>query len=165
MTTIQQLIEDNMNLVHHCIRKFYPTFIGNEDMISIGMLGLCKAANCYSPEKGKFSSLACQCIINEFKAEFRKRRNEPQIVSLDHCLSHDAEDGDALIDSIVGEEDVGFVDFEGWFAQLNPRAQEIIRLKMAGLSQKEISKLLNLNRQTVSKEARKALLLWRKRNK
>ena len=55
-TEITKLIEDNYNLVGYTLNHFYPDLKTDEDIIQIGSIGLCKAANNYDPTKGAFST-------------------------------------------------------------------------------------------------------------
>ena len=58
----QRLVTDNMKLVHFVVNKYYPTFNGNEDVSQVGMVGLCKAALAWNPEKTTFTTCACNYI-------------------------------------------------------------------------------------------------------
>lgn len=82
-----ELITKNMKLVYHIIRKDYPQYFHDEDVISAGMLGLVEAANRYDQTKGRFSSFASHRIIGAIKDElFNRERNKA--VSLDAMLEN-----------------------------------------------------------------------------
>ncbi len=60
-----KLIEHNLRLVAHIIKKYYSITTEQEDLISVGTIGLIKAVNTFDYEKGKFSTYASRCIENE----------------------------------------------------------------------------------------------------
>lgn len=70
----RKLAEDNMKLVYFVINKFYPQYSQDEDVASIGMIGLLKAAEMWEPSKGAFSTIATTAIKSEIRNELRKRR-------------------------------------------------------------------------------------------
>lgn len=89
----RRLVEENMKLVPYTIRLYYGAGnIANDDMMSDGYLGLCKAAMWYKPDAGtKFSTYAVMCIVNQIKRESKKRFNpkrysEIQPISLDQTI-------------------------------------------------------------------------------
>lgn len=82
----QQLVEDNVNLVYYLIRKYYPTLINDEDIIQIGMVGLCEAAKRWDSNKSKFSTYAGSWIKNEIKHELQERASRQVEVSLESLM-------------------------------------------------------------------------------
>ena len=84
----QALVENNMRLVHHAIKRYLPFLVKSkdyEDWAQIGMIGLCQAAKGYNPEAGTaFSTLACISVRNEITRELQRRnmkkRREPHFV-------------------------------------------------------------------------------------
>lgn len=85
MNNKQDFIEENINLVYVVIREYYPNFISDEDIIQCGMVGLCKAASKWK-KKGKFSSFAKKCILNEVRDELKDRVKRKVEISLDRLL-------------------------------------------------------------------------------
>ena len=85
MNNKQDFIEENINLVYVVIREYYPNFISDEDIIQCGMVGLCKAASKWE-KKGKFSSFAKKCILNEVRDELKDRAKRKVEISLDRLL-------------------------------------------------------------------------------
>ena len=78
------LIEHNLRLVAHIIKKYYATWSDQEDLVSIGTIGLIKAVNTFDATKGaRLSSYAARCIENEVLMHFRNGRKSAQDVS---CL-------------------------------------------------------------------------------
>ena len=84
------LIENNMNLVHFIIGKYYPTYRYDEDLVQCGMIGLIHAADRYDAIKGKFSTYASHCISNEIRRELKRRDKYRNEVSLDALMDSDS---------------------------------------------------------------------------
>ena len=102
------LIERNLRLVAHIMKKYYASESDQEDLISIGTIGLIKAVNSYRLEKNiKFATYASRCIENEILMHFRAGRKRAQDVSLSDLIETGAE-GAALeiLDAVAGEEDL-----------------------------------------------------------
>lgn len=159
--TKQQLIEDNMNLVYHTIHKHYPNLAHDEDIIQVGMVGLCKAVEKWDEEKGALSTLACRLIRNEITNELRRRKKDMGVLSLDYEVD-DGEGGSTTFgDFVVGEEDVAYFDLESITDKLTPREREVIELKRSGLNIVEVAKALGVSKQYVWQVIRKVKLLWR----
>ena len=100
------LVEHNLRLVAHIIKKYYTQSAEQEDLISIGTIGLIKAVNTFRPDRGiKLATYASRCIENELLMHFRSQRKVQGEVSLNDALETGAE-GDALyLGDVVGEED------------------------------------------------------------
>ena len=102
------LIERNLRLVAHIMKKYYAAESDQEDLISIGTIGLIKAVSTYRLEKNiKFATYASRCIENEILMYFRAGRKRAQDVSLSDLIETGAE-GAALeiMDVVAGEEDL-----------------------------------------------------------
>lgn len=80
-----ELITKNMKLVYHIIRKCFPQYAHDEDVVSAGMLGLVEAANKYDESRGKFSPFARYRIIGAIKDELANRERN-KTVSLNAIL-------------------------------------------------------------------------------
>lgn len=148
----EQLIQDNMGLVYHVIQQKYPTFIGDEDLIQSGMVGLCKAAESFDPTVGKFSTFAYWCILNEIRRDFVSRFKHKGVLSLDYPAEVDGEKV-KIGDIIVGDEDVGYVDLTD--NSLTNRQKEILDLYQRGLNGVEIASVLGISRQSVCTQKRR----------
>ena len=100
------LIERNLRLVAHIIKKYYTQNGDQEDLISIGTIGLIKAVNTFRPDRNiKLTTYASRCIENEILMYFRSQRKLQGEVSLNETLDTGPE-GDALcLSDVVGEED------------------------------------------------------------
>ena len=158
-----KLIEDNMNLVYFVIRKYYPTFINDEDLIQTGMIGLCKAADKFDPERGTFSTYASVLIRNEIRKEFMRRYkdNEVSVISLDVPTSNDDGEIGTLLDLIIGEQDVGFVDVETYCKSLTSTEKKYFDLLLAGYRQKDLPAITGNSKQMVSQTVRRLKAKWR----
>ena len=81
------LIRHNLRLVAHICKKYYAGTAAQDDLISIGTIGLIKAVDTFDPDKGKrFSSYASRCIENELRMELRRVRKAGVQVSLQEPL-------------------------------------------------------------------------------
>lgn len=151
----QQLIEDNMGLVYHIVRRDYPTYINDEDIIQCGMLGLCKAAEKWDETKSKFPTYAGICIKNEIVIEFRRRAKHQGVLSLDYEI--DEEDGGKCCfgDFIASDEDVGYVDLEIDSKRLTKRQAEIFELCKQGMTCADIARKLGVSKQYIWKTVRR----------
>ena len=85
-----KLIKHNLRLVAHIVKKYYGGQIENDDIMSIGTIGLIKAVNSYSFDKNtKFSTFAAKCIENEVLMVIRKNKNGENTVYLEESLDCD----------------------------------------------------------------------------
>ena len=99
------LIERNLRLVVYIARRFENTGINIEDLISIGTLGLIKAVNTFSPEKGiKLATYASRCIENEILMYIRKNSQSRGDISIDEPLNVDWDGNELLLSDILGSE-------------------------------------------------------------
>lgn len=157
----QELVEQNMRLVYHILYSYYPSFVNDEDILQVGMLGLCQAADTWDKSKGiKFSTYACVCISNAIKYEFRKQRRQIPTISLDKPLDED-ECVETLGDMVVGEADVEYLDTEPLYVKLTPTEKKVFDLLKQGLAQVDISNRLNLSKQRINQIIRHIRKKWR----
>ena len=102
------LIERNLRLVAHIMKKYYAAESDQEDLISIGTIGLIKAVSSYRLDKNiRFATYASRCIENEILMYFRSRRKSSSDISLSELIETGT-DGAALeiMDVVAGEEDL-----------------------------------------------------------
>lgn len=102
------LIEHNLRLVAHIVKKYYTQCSEQEDLISIGTIGLIKGISTFKPEKGvRLATYASRCIENEILMYFRSRRKLASELSLSDSLDTDS-DGNALslMDVIAVDDDM-----------------------------------------------------------
>ena len=121
----ERLVLENMKLVYYLINKYYPTYTQDEDLQQCGMLALCRAAETWDPDKSQFSTYASKCITNAFNVELRKRSKHYGNLSLDYEYSNGDGEAMTLGDTVVGEEDVEYIDFDRYFKTLSPREKQI----------------------------------------
>ena len=169
----QTLIEHNLRLVAHIVKKYYAAGGDQEDLISIGTIGLIKAVDTYKADKGiRLSSYASKCIENEILMHFRSGRKSAQDVSLNDPIETD-KDGNTLTlmdtmavdDTIVESLDIKFKSEKlyGYIQKaLDERERTIICLRYgltgaAPLPQREVAKRLGISRSYISRIEKKAL--------
>ena len=173
------LVEHNLRLVAHIIKKYYRNTDAQDDLVSIGTIGLIKAVNTFNPQKNiKLSSYASRCIENEILMHFRNNRKSAQDVSLNDAIDTD-KDGNplTLMDIMASDMDVAEdVDTKIHLEKLSayidealtPREKEII-VKRYGIggekvqTQRELAKKLDISRSYISRIEKKALEKLRKR--
>lgn len=168
-----KLIEHNLRLVAHIVKKYYSATNDQEDLISIGTIGLIKAVNTFSYDKKvRFSTYGARCIENEILMYFRNIRKTASDISINEPIESD-KDGNALtLMDIVADED-SIIDnldlklksekmYQYIKEKLEPREADIIILRYGlhgkhPLPQREIAKNLKISRSYVSRLEKKAL--------
>ena len=100
------LIERNLRLVAHIMKKYYAQTSDQEDLISIGTIGLIKGITTFKPEKGaRLATYAARCVENEILMYFRSQKKSSQDVSLSDYIET-GNDGTALsLMDVVGDEE------------------------------------------------------------
>ena len=168
-----KLIEHNLRLVAHIMKKYYTQNADQDDHISIGTNGLIKGVSTYRPDKGvRLATYASRCIENEILMFFRSSRKSAGDVSLSDTIETDG-DGNSLslMDILCTEDDMlDSISAKESYTQLRscvetaltPREAEIITLRY-GLSgnppqpQREVAKLFGISRSYVSRIEKRAL--------
>lgn len=171
--TRAKLIEHNLRLVAHIIKKYYGNSAEQDDLISIGTIGLIKAVSTFNYEKGaRFATYASRCIENEILMYFRNKKKYAQDVSFTEPIDSD-KDGNtlSLIDIMADERSVA-EDIEDKLRDerlykviddtLSSREKEIIYLRYGldgrqAYTQREVAKRLGISRSYVSRIEKKAL--------
>lgn len=172
-TARAKLIEHNLRLVAHIIKKYYGNSAEQDDLISIGTIGLIKAVSTFDYEKGaRFATYASRCIENEILMYFRNKKKYAQDVSFTEPIDSD-KDGNtlSLIDIMADERSVA-EDIEDKLRDerlykvigdtLSLREKEIIYLRYGldgrrSYTQREVAKHLGISRSYVSRIEKKAL--------
>ena len=169
-----RLIEHNMRLVAHVAKKYNSSEDDNEELISIGTVGLIKAVSSFNTEYGsKFSTYAIRCIENEILMYFRNKRKSKNDVSLYEPIGMDKEGNQIhLVDVIENNDKEVYekVQQKSYILKLNKNMQRILSdreyeiiCKRYGLfdgneyTQREIAKELGISRSYVSRIEKKAL--------
>lgn len=168
------LIERNLRLVAHIAKKYYSENRDNDDLISIGIIGLIKAINTYNPTKGnRLVTYAAKCIENELLMMLRSEKKKSKEVSLNEPIGTDKEgntislidviesDGIEALKQIENAEDIVRVK-EYVNSVLTSREKEIIvwRYGLDGrspMTQKSVGTKLGISRSYVSRIEKKAL--------
>ena len=157
----EQLIEDNIRFVYFILHTYYPNLVKDEDIIQVGMLGLCNAANSFDESKSKFSSYASFCIRNEINQELRRRKKHYNTLSLDYEYSDEWGESSTFGDLQIGESDVPFVDVDGFYNLLDPVEKEIYRLRQNGDSVVSVAETLGCSREAIYQRIRQMKAKWR----
>ena len=113
------LVERNLRLVAHIIKKYYTQADNQEDLISIGTIGLIKAVNTFRADRGiKLATYASRCIENEILMYFRSQRKLQGEVSLSDAIDTDKEGGSLYLLDVVGTDDTMLSDLQDREEQL-----------------------------------------------
>jgi len=167
------LVEHNLRLVAHIVKKYYAQESEQEDLISIGTVGLIKGISSYQPEKGtRLATYAARCVENEILMYFRSRKKLQNEVSLSDTLDTDADGGSLSLLDVVGVDDTMYADLQDKEdcirvralvrEVLTPREREIVTLRY-GLggqmprTQRDIAGKLGISRSYVSRIEKRAL--------
>ena len=173
-----ELIEHNLRLVAHIVKKYYNSGADQDDMISIGTIGLIKAVSTFNSDKGiRLATYAARCIENEILMYFRNMKKTSQDVFISDPIDTD-KDGNALtlIDVIADDSDIAEeIDTKIKLEKLRvilsgcleEREKQIIEMRYGingreELTQREIAKKLNISRSYVSRIEKSALEKLRK---
>ena len=167
------LIERNLRLVAHIMKKYYAITSDQEDLISIGTIGLIKGISTFDASKGaRLATYAARCMENEILMYFRAQKKSAQDVSLSDYIETGA-DGAALslMDVVAEEEDLleTVSRREGVRAvcdavrdRLTPQERLVIELRYglgggAPLRQREVAEKTGISRSYVSRIEKRAL--------
>lgn len=167
------LIERNLRLVAHICKKYYSSSCEQDDLISIGTVGLIKGISSYDPEKGvRLATYASRCVENEILMYFRSQKKSSGDISLSEAIDEDGdgklsildvlcEDEEDLLERISQREDCSKLR-RCIHSALTEREQTIITLRY-GLdrhrihTQWELASMLGISRSYVSRLEKKAL--------
>ncbi|SDB97421.1 RNA polymerase, sigma 27/28 subunit, RpsK/SigK [Pelagirhabdus alkalitolerans] len=169
-----KLIEHNLRLVAHLVKKFENAREDQEDLISIGTIGLIKGIESYSPAKGtKLATYAARCIENEILMHLRSTKKQSKDISLQDPIGQDKEGNEISLIDILQAENEDIVEFiqlnmeiekiNQYFDVLDDR-EKLILIRRYGLNQteektqKEIAEELNISRSYVSRIEKRALM-------
>lgn len=169
-----KLIEHNLRLVAHIVKKFENTGEDMEDLISIGTIGLIKGIESYSSDKGtKLATYAARCIENEILMHLRALKKVKKDVSLHDPIGQDTEGNEISLIDILEAENENIIEYiqlnmeidkmKKYLSILDSREQEVI-INRYGLgnqkemTQREIAKHLNISRSYVSRIEKRALM-------
>ena len=168
-----KLIEHNLRLVAHIVKKYEGKEYDADDLISIGTIGLVKGIDSYKPSKNtRITTYVARCIENEVLMYFRSNKKHLNNVSLNDSIGYDKDGNEInLIDVLKceSEDTLDKIDTQNkidlllkYLDTLSPREKDII-IKRYGLfntrdmTQKEIAKKMNISRSYVSRLEKRAI--------
>ena len=167
-----KLIEHNLRLVSHIAKKYNSKY-DNDDLISIGIIGLIKGIDSFSKEKGtKLTTYAAKCIENEILMHFRNEKKNMNNISLDEKIGFDKDGNEIELIDVIKTPDLDYIEKINFKDNLNSLLKYIniltdrektIIFKRYGifnhneLTQKEIANELNISRSYVSRIEKRAL--------
>lgn len=172
------LVEYNLRLVAHIVKKYQTSERNTEDLISIGTIGLIKAINTYDSKKGsRLATYASRCIENELLMRLRQERKEAREISLYEPIGTDKEgneinlmdiiktDDENILIDIIHNDNINYIS-KIYKKVLDEREQKIIAMRYGlyggrELTQKEVAHALSISRSYVSRIEKKALLKLR----
>ena len=173
MDARNQLIEHNLRLVAHIVKKFDQRPNDTDDLISIGTIGLIKGVDSFSSNKGvKITTYCARCIENEILMYFRSNNKYNKDVSINEAVGYDKDGNEIAIQDVLKSskpdfiEDINMKDhillLQKYMKVLLPREREIL-VRRYGLynqeeqTQKESAKKLHISRSYVSRIEKRAL--------
>lgn len=168
-----KLVEHNLRLVAHIIKKYESKYVSNDDLISIGTIGLIKGVDTYSPDKGvKITTYCAKCVENEILMFFRSNNKYTKDVSMNEVVGYDKDGGEISIIDVIKASSPDFFDtielkenislVNKYLDVLSEREKEVI-IRRYGLfnrpseTQRVISKKMGISRSYVSRIEKKAL--------
>lgn len=169
----EKLIEHNLRLVAHIVKKYDNKNEDTDDLISIGTIGLIKGVDSYSKKKNtRLTTYAARCIENEILMYFRNNKKRSKDISLNESVGFDKEGNEITILDILKTPSPDFAldihkednieDLKSYLKILTPRESEIIKARYGlddndEITQKEIAKKLKISRSYVSRIEKRAL--------
>ena len=169
------LIERNLRLVAHVAKKYSNSKVDQDDLISIGSIGLIKGINSFNLEKGaRLSTYVSRCIDNEILMYLRKNSNMRSEVSIDEPLNVDWDGNELLLSDILGtDEDVISRGIENEvekrllykaIEKLNTREKVIVEMRYGlnnvdgeEMTQKEVADSLGISQSYISRLEKKII--------
>lgn len=174
-----KLIEHNLRLVAHVIKKYYAASSQQDDLISVGTVGLIKGIDSFDSRKGaRLATYAARCIENEILMFFRNQKKTAQDISMSESIETDSEGNPLTLSDIISIEDTIADDIDRNIkrAQLrrllesvtDGRERKILELRYGldgsePLAQREVADMLSISRSYVSRIEKRALARLRKR--
>jgi RNA polymerase sporulation-specific sigma factor len=169
----KELIQHNLRLVVYIARKFDNTGVDNDDLVSIGTIGLIKAINSFNPEKNiKLATYASRCIENEILMYLRRTARMKTEISFDEPLNTDFEGNELLLSDVLGTSaDAVYGDIESnaekeqlkeALKKLSDRERKImfLRFGLGGgeeMTQKDVADLLGISQSYISRLEKKII--------
>lgn len=168
-----KIIEHNLRLVSHLIRKYYASYGQQDELLSIGSIGLIKAVDSFKSELGtRFATYGAKCVQNEILMYFRAQKKVANEVSINETIDVDKDGNPLTYLDIISVDDTMTEDIELKLhverlralvdEVLTGREKEIVVLRYglkgyAPKTQREVAKYLGISRSYVSRIEKKAL--------
>ncbi len=168
-----ELIEHNLRLVAHIVKKYYAACAEQDDLISIGTIGLIKAIDSFKPDKGtRLATYAAKCVENEILMHFRAQKKSSHDISLEDPIDSDSEGNPLTLMDIICTPDSISDDLDLKIRSeklrelvkniADPREKMIIVMRYGldgsePLTQREIAKMLGISRSYVSRIEKRSL--------
>lgn len=169
----ERLIEHNLRLVAHIVKKYYTQCKEQDDLISIGSIGLIKAVDSFNFENGaRFATYASKCIQNEILMYFRSQKKLSAEVSIEEPIDMDKDGNPLTYMDVIAAEDTMTEDLDLKISSelaaniiknyLTPREREIIVLRYGlgdseAMTQRELAHKMGISRSYVSRIEKAAL--------
>ena len=169
-----KLIEHNLRLVAHIVKKFDTKGNITDDLISIGTIGLIKGIDTYKPSKNtRITTYAARCIQNEILMYFRSTKKTNNDVSLNDSIGYDKEGNEINLIDVITDKEPDIIDtihdkdltdkLMDNIKVLSPRERKIIEnryglFNLKEQTQKEIAKKMGISRSYVSRIEKRALI-------
>ena len=170
-----KLIEHNLRLVAHIVKKYDIQKESTDDLISVGTIGLIKGIDTFDPNKGrKLTTYISKCIENEIFMYLRSVKKRYQTVSLDEPIGSDKDDSELSLLDVMKDEsnkdpieeitlDDNIQKLKEYYVLLNDEEKEILdyRYGLHGkpeMKQKEIANMKNVSRSLISRIEKRAFL-------
>ena len=173
-----KLIEHNLRLVSHIIKKYYSSYENPDELLSIGSIGLIKAVDTFSNKYGtKFATYGARCVQNEILMFFRGRKKNANEISINETIDIDKDGNPLTYLDIIGVEDTiaENVEMKIYTDRLKELVDEvldereklivILRYGLKGyrpMTQKDVARYLGISRSYVSRIEKRALEILKK---
>jgi len=168
-----KLIEHNLRLVAHIAKKYVQSGVDQDDLISVGSLGLIKAVHTFCPDAGKLTTYASRCIENEILMHLRSNRKNRNLVPWGECVGTDKDGNEVQLGDLLGTDpdivpEAAETAIESrraveLIAQvLDEREAQVLKFRYGledgePLAQHQIAEKLGISRSYVSRIEKKAL--------
>ena len=169
----EELIEHNLRLVSHIIKKYYSGYDEQEDLISIGTVGLIKAVDSFNADKGiRLATYAARCIENEILMYFRSKKRDANVISVNEPIETDSEGNPLTLIDLIYTDDTISDDIHlknsikrlyELIGQMTDEREKEIIIKRYGLynqkelTQREIAAQMGISRSYVSRIEKRIL--------
>ena len=174
----EKLIEHNLRLVAHIVKKYYAVSTEQDDLLSIGTIGLIKAVSTFRVDRNiKLATYASRCIENEILMYIRKISGQKAEVSLDEPINTDWDGNELLLSDVLGtesdtvmrpmEDDVDHELLRQALSRLSEREMQIVQMRF-GLggrpekTQKEVAELMGISQSYISRLEKRIMLRLRR---